>query len=196
MARIEIGTGAVIAAIAGLGWASSAPVNVALLILGIFLILHGAYDVYYKPNVRLDRALTRWLERRYWKVTPEQNAPGDKFYFAIWAQDEAKRRVMISREKSAKGVLGFTAPIKLDDNTVRGIGTQLSSIQQQQLYEELHVLLASMHLGYNTEVLTNLALQHSLPIDEHLSEHAVDLKAKEVVDGVIAARSMIRKAVM
>ena len=196
MARIEIGIGAVIAAIAGLGWASSAPVNVALLILGIFLILHGAYHVYYKPNFRLDRALTRWLERRYWKVTPEQNAPGDKFYFAIWAQDEAKRRVMISREKSAKGVLGFTAPIELDANTVRGIGTQLSSIQQQQLYEELHVLLASMHLGYNTEVWTNLAVQHSLPIDEHLSEHAVDLKAKEVVDGLIAARSMIRKAVM
>ena len=193
--RIEIGVGAVIAAVAGLGWASFAPVNVSLLILGIFLIAHGTYDVYYKPNVRLDKTLTRWLERRYWRVTPEQNAPGDKFYFAIWAEDEAKRRVMISREKLAKGILAFTAAIELDSATVRGIGTKLSTSHQQQLYEELHVLLDSMHLGYNTGVFTNMAVQHALRIDEHLSEHAVDLKATEVVDGVAAARSMIRKAV-
>jgi hypothetical protein len=30
-----------------------------------------------------------------------------------------------------------------------------------------------MHLGYNTGVFTNMAVQHALPIDEHLSEHAV-----------------------
>ena len=194
--RIGIGIGAVIAAVAGLGWASSAPVNVSLLILGIFLIAHGAYDVYYKPNVRLDKTITRWLKRHYWSVTPEQNATGDKFYFAVWAQDEANRRVMISREKEAKGILAFTAPIELDTDTVRAIGTKLSTTQQQQLYEELHVLLASMHLGYNTGGFTKMAVQHALPIDEHLAEHAVDLKAKEVVDGIVAARSMIRKAVI
>ena len=171
-------------------------VNVALLILGIFLIGYGAYDVYYKPNVRLDKTLARWLERHYWMVTPEQNAPGEKFYFAIWAQDGAKRRVMISREKLTKGSLGFAAPIELDSDTVRRIGAKLSKDQQQQLYEELHILLASMQLGYNTEVFTKMAVEHSLPIDEHLSERAVDLKAKEVVNGVIAARSMIRKAVI
>ena len=170
--------------------------NVSLLILGILLIAHGTYDVYYKPNVRLDMALTRWLERHYWTVTPERDAPGDKFYFAIWARDEAKRRVLISREREVNGILGFTAPIELDSDTVRGIGDKLSAIQQQKLYEELHVLLASMHLGYNTEIFTNMEVQHALPIDEHLSEHAVDLKAKEVVDGVIAVKSMIRKAVI
>lgn len=164
--------------------------------MGETLIAHGVYDVYYKPNVRLDKTITRWLERHYWRVTPEQNAPGDKFYFAIWAQDPAKRKVMISREKLAKGVLAFTAPIELDDDTVSGIGNKLSTIEQQRLYEELHVFLASMHLGYSTGVFTNMAVQHALPIDEHLLEHAVDLKAKEVVDGVIAVRSMIRKAVI
>ncbi len=112
MPRIGIGAGAVIAAIAGLGWTSSAPVNVSLLILGIFLIAHGTYHVYYKPNVRLDKALTKWLERHYWTVTPERDAPGDKFYFAIWARDEAKRRVMISREKPVKGLLAFSATMR------------------------------------------------------------------------------------
>lgn len=196
MPRIGIGAGAVIAAIAGLGWTSSAPINGFLLILGIFLIAHGAYGVYYKPNVSLDKTIKRWLERHYWKVTPDQNAPSEKFYFAVWAQDPSKRRVMISREREVNGILGFTAPIELDSDTVRGIGDKLSAIQQQKLYEELHVLLASMHLGYNTGVFTNMAVQHALPIDEHLSEHAVDLKAKEVVDGVIAVKSMIRKAVI
>ena len=193
--RIGIGAGAVIAAIAGLGWTSSAPINGFLLILGIYLIAHGAYDVYYKPNVSLGKTIERWLERNYWNVTPEQNAPNEKFYFAVWAQDPANRRVMISREREVKGILAFTAPIELDAATVRAIGTKLSPTQQQQLYEQLHVLLASMHLGYNTGIWTNLAVQHGLPIDEHLSEHAVDLRAKEVIDGVIAARSMIRIAV-
>lgn len=196
MSRIGIGIGAVLAAIAGLGWGSFAPVNVALLVLGIFLIAHGVYDIYYRPNVRLDKTITRWLERHYWRVTADQNAPGDKFYFAVWAQDGANRRIMISRDKEARGILAFTAPIELDSGTVLAIGTKLSTTEQQQLYEELHVLLASMHLGYNTGVITNMAVQHALPIDEHLSEHAVDLKAKEVVDGVIAVRSMIRKAVI
>lgn len=196
VSRIGIGIGAVVAAIAGLGWASSTPVNVALLALGIFLAAHGTYSVYYKPNVGLDKTLTRWLERHYWKVTPERDVPGDKFYFAIWAQDEAKHRVMISREKRMKGILAFTAPIELDSDTLGAIRAKLSDTQQQHLYEELHVLLASMHLGYVTEVFTNMTVQHALPIDEHLSEHAVDLKAKEVVDGVAAARSVIRKAVI
>lgn len=103
---------------------------------------------------------------------------------------------MIGRDREQKGILAFTAPIELDSDTVRGIGEKLSAIQQQKLYEELHVLLASMHLGYDTGVFTNMAVQHALPIDEHLSEHAVDLKAKEVVDGVIAVKSMIRRAVI
>jgi hypothetical protein len=194
--RIEIGIGAVIAAIAGLGWGGFAPVNISLFIFGFALVVHGAYDVYYKPNARLDETLTRWLERHYWTVTRAENVSGDKFYFAIWAQDEAKRRVMISREKSVKGLIAFTAPIELDKETVSAIGSKLSAAQQQQLYEDLHVLLASMHLGYNTAVLTNMTVQHALPINEHLSENEVDLKAKEVADGIAAARSMIRRALI
>ena len=195
MPRIGIGAGAVIAAIAGFGWTSSAPINGFLLILGIFLIAQGAYDQYYKPNVSLDRTIKRWLERHYWNVTPEQNAPSEKFYFAVWAQDPANRRVMITRDREMKGILAFTAPIVLDAATVGAIDTKLSATQQQQLREQLHVLLASMHLGYDAGVLTNMAVQHRLPIDEHLSEHTLDLKAKDVIDGVIAARSMIRIAV-
>ena len=196
MPRIGIGAGAVIAAIAGLGWTSSDPINGFLLILGIFLIAHGAYDVYYRPNVGLDKTIERWLERHYWKVSPDQNAPSEKFYFAVWVEDEARRRVMVSRDKEQKGILAFTAPIKLDDATVRAIDTKLSTIQQQQLREQLQVVLASMHLGFSTGALTKMWVQHSLPLDEHLAEHAVDLKAKEVADGVIAARSIIRIAVM
>ena len=194
--RIAIGIGAVIAAIAGLGWASSVPVSVSVLFLGVFLVAHGTYDVYYKPNVRLDRTVKRWLERHYWTVNPESNVPADKFYFAIWARDPSDRRIMISREKATKGILGFAAPIDLDDDTVRKLGDRLSAVEQQKIYEELHILLASMHLGYNSEILTNMAVEHALPIDERLSEHTVDLKAKEVVDGVIAARSTVRKAVL
>ena len=102
---------------------------------------------------------------------------------------------MISREKATKGILGFAAPIDLDDDTIRKVGDKLSPVEQKKIYEELHVLLASMHLGYNSEIMTNMAVEHSLPIDEHLSEHTVDMKAKEVVDGIIAARSSVRRAV-
>ena len=122
MPRIGIGIGAVIAAIAGLGWASSAPANVSLLILGILLVVYGTYDVYYKPNVRLDKTITRWLERHYWTVTAEPDGPSDKFYFAIWARDEANRSVRISREKPDNRTLAFTAPIDLDEDTVREVG--------------------------------------------------------------------------
>ena len=167
-----------------------------MLALGVLLLGHGTYDVYYKPSVRLDRTIKRWLERHYWTVNPESDVPSDKFYFAIWARDQADRRIMISREKDSKGILGFAAPIDLDDDTIRKIGEKLSPVEQQQIYEELHILLASMHLGYNSEIFTNMAVEHALPIDDHLTEHMVDLKAKEVVDGVIVARSMVRRAVL
>lgn len=194
MPRIEIGVGAVIAAIAGLGFASYEAVSIALLLFGVALILQGVYQVYYRPNFRLDKRIKKWLERHYWTVT-ESSAPKDKFYFAVWAQDEAKRRVMISREKEMSRLLSFTAPIDLDSGVIQTIGTKLSTAEQQKLYQQLHLLLASMHLGYRTQIFTNMAVQHALPIDDSLSEHAVDLKAKEVVDGVIAARSMIEHSV-
>ncbi len=43
--------------------------------------------------------------------------------------------------------------------------------------------------------LNKLAVQHALPLNSQLSEHVVDLKAKEVINAVIGVRSLIRKAI-
>ncbi len=195
MARIAIGIGAIIAAVAGLGWGSSIPVSLGLLGLGGVLIANGGYEVYAKPNVCLDRTLKRWLERHDWTVTPA-DVPRDKFHFAVWAEDLSHRKVLISREKQVKSILAFSAPIELDSATVTAIGQNLSGPQQQRLNKELHVALASMHLGYSAGDLRNMAVQHALPIDDQLAEHAVDFKAKEVADGVIVARELCRKAII
>jgi hypothetical protein len=193
--KVEIGIGAVIAAIAGLGWGSYAPVNVALLILGAVLVCQGTYTVYYRPNVRLDRTVKRWLERRYWRVSEDSDVPLDQFHFGFWVEDTGKRRVFVCREKEQRRILAFTAPVGLDVDTIDAIAKNFSTPDQQRLYEEVGLLLSTMHLGYISRDFRKITVQHGLPIDEELSEHSVDLKAKEVADGVIAVRCMIRKSV-
>ena len=44
--------------------------------------------------------------------------------------------------------------------------------------------------------LNELVVQHALPLDKQLSEHLVDLKAKEVINAVIGVRSLLRKAII
>lgn len=198
MTRIGVGLTAFVAGVAGLGFASSVPLNLALLAIGVLLVIQGVYLSYYLPNVHLDKTLKRWLQRHYFHAIDDRmpSAQPDAFHFALWMSDEAGRKVMISREREAKGVLGFTAPVELDEETVRGIATKLSATQQQRLYEELHVLLATMNLAFRSRKFTSITVQGMLPVDDQVTEHTVSLKAVEVVNGVIAARSVIRKAVL
>jgi hypothetical protein len=196
MPRIEIGIGAIVAGAAGLGLGKYDVFQIVLLILGSLLIAHGAYDVYFKPNILLDKTVARWLSRHYWRVRIDIAATPANSYFAFWVQDDGGRRVMVSRERDVKNTLAFTAPIDLDPKVLALISAKLSTVEQQRLYEDIHVLLASMHLGYASSTFSRITIQHALPIDEQLSEQAVDLKAKEVANGVIAARSIITRAVL
>ena len=193
MTKIEIGIGAVIASAAGFAGASDV-LNFLLLGFGVGLVLHGGYYVYIQPNFWLDKTLRRWLERRYWKVSAEEVDKGT-FYFALWAEDDAGRKILVSRGRQQSRLLAFTANVALDQAIVHGIRTRLTPDEQQRLYQDLQVLLASMQLGYRIGDFTTIAVQDALPLDEQLSEHGVDLKAKAVSNGYAAARSLIGKAV-
>ena len=181
-------------ALAGFGLLGNLPANIVLIIIGISLILHGSYEVFFKPRAFLQKRLVKWLSRRNWKIRIERNP---KFYFIIWAEDDSHREVMISRDKKDKGILAFTALIHKDKSLLSKLD-RLTVTQRNQLLEDIRVFFATKDMGYVGAwwPLNKLSVQHALPLDYQLSEHLVDLKAKEVVNAVIGVRSLIRKALL
>jgi hypothetical protein len=193
MSRLEIGIGAIVAGLASM-FADSEALNVALLILGALLVIHGAYQVYVLPNLWLDKTLSRWLRRRNFRVESLKVDKKD-FYFGVRASDDVGRSVLISREKNAKGILAFSAKVQLSQDTISRL-SRLRADVQQGLYLDIHILLASMQLSYDTTDFLHLAVQTAIPIDENLTEHSVDVTAKAVTLGYAATRSLIQKAVL
>jgi hypothetical protein len=196
MPIIAIGVGVVMAALAGFGLLESLPANIVLVIIGIILILYGSYEVFFKPRAFLQKRLEKWLLRRNWNIRIEKNP---QFYFIIWAEDDSHREVMISRDKKDKGILAFTALIHKDkDKDLLSRLDRLADSQKGQLLEDIRIFFTSKDMGYGGAwwPLNKLSVQHALPLDYKLSEHLVDLKAKEVINAVIGVRSLIRKAVI
>jgi len=195
VSKVEIGAGFLAAAIAAFISPGSDLLNIVLLTVGVVLLLLGGYDVYFKPNFWLDNTLKRWLKRRHWKIIDE-NFPKDTFYFGFWIEEaEHQRKIFVSRSKVDKGILAFSAQLSLDAPTLASIAN-LSPTENRRLHEELQILLASMLLGYIAADFAKAGIQHGLPIDDSLTEHEVDLKAKQISLSVAAARSLIRKTVL
>ena len=53
MYKIEIGAGFVVTALAGFDLLKSLPANITLVVIGLALILHGSYEVFFKPYLFL-----------------------------------------------------------------------------------------------------------------------------------------------
>jgi hypothetical protein len=195
MSKIEIGVGFVVAALAGFGLLQNIPTSIVLTIIGIGLIFHGSYEVFFKPHMFLERRLKRWLEVRHWSIRIEKD---QHFYFVIWAEDESHRKIAISRHRNDKGVLAFTALVNQTGKTWEPKLDVLTGKQRTQLIEDIRVFFASKDMGYDGAdwPFDKLTVQSALPLDSQLSEHLVDLKAKEVVNAIIGVRSLIRRAIV
>lgn len=197
MPKIEIGAGIALAVLGSFEFFGEAPVACGMLLFSIFLILHGSYDEFFKPWMFLEGRITHWLLERHWSVRQDEAAKSRfGFYFCICATDEGKRTVAITREKGSKNVLAFTAKVPVDDTWWAALG-RLSGRDQIRLVEEIRVMLATKSMGFDglQWPLDNLAVQTAQPLDHVLSEHKVDVTAKEVLHAVIAARSLIRRAI-
>ena len=141
----------------------------------------------------IERRLKGWPKVRNWEIKVEENP---KFSFIIWAEDDSHREVAITRDKHDKGVLSFAARMHIDKEWEPKL-TKLTAGQRTRLIEDIHVFFAAKDVGYAgaSWPLDKLAVQGALPLDQQLSEHLVDLKAKEIINAVIGVRSLIRKAI-
>jgi len=194
MYKIEIGAGFAVTALAGFGLLGSLPANIILMVIGIVLLFHGGYEVFFKPRILLQKRLMKWLLTRNWKIRIEKHP---NFYFIIWAEDDSHREVMISRPKEDSGIIAFTALVYREEKLFSKL-EKLGAVPQNQLVEDIRAFLAGKDMGYGgaSWPLNKLSVQHSLPLDSQLSEHLVDLKAKEVINTVIGVCSLTRKAII
>lgn len=183
-----------VTALGGFGLLQNLPASIILVIIGIILICHGFYDIFLKPYMFLEKRLTKWLLTRNWKVQIEKR-PG--FYFILNAEDDSHREVVISRDNCDKGVLAFSAKIFLHKEWIPKLNS-LTDIQKRQLIEDIKVFFATKDMGYGgaSWPLDKLTVQHALPLDTNLSEHLVDLKAKEITNSIIGVHSIIRKVII
>lgn len=195
MSKIEIGVGFLITALSGFDLLHSLFANAALIVIGILLIGHGAYDEWLGHKWRLRQRVTKWLVNRHWVLHIETSP---SLYFGLWATEpEGRYKLLISREKNAKGILAFSARVPLDETWEPHL-VAMTENERQVLTNDLLVLVETMGFGHDkiTWPYKIATIQDALPVDAALSEHMVDLKAKAIVRGVIAARSIIRKAIV
>jgi len=193
MAWIGIGVGLVIAGLSSFGFIQNRPASTVLIVIAVFLICHGAYEMWGRPRIFLERRIKRWLMKGNWLVEIEEKP---EFYFIIWAKDDSNRKLLISREKGNKGVLAFTAVVPREEDWDLKLAG-LAASKQYQLMEDIKIFLASKDMGYDGVrwPLEKVAVQGGLVLDYNLSGYLVDLKAKSVINAVIGIRSLVRKAI-
>lgn len=192
MAWIGIGVGLVTAGLSSFGLIENRAASTILIVVAVFLICHGAYEMWGKPRIFLERRIKRWLLKSNWSVAIEEKP---EFYFIVWAKDDSNRELVISREKRNKWVLAFTAVVRREkDWDLKLAG--LPDTEQYQLMEDIKLFLASKDMGYDGVrwPLEKVAVQSGLVLDHNLCGYLVDLKAKSVINGVIGIRSLVRKA--
>lgn len=194
MHKVEIGAGFTVTALAGFGLLDNLIAMIILVCIGITLIFHGSYEVFFKPRMFLQRRITKWLLKRNWNVKLGKHPD---FQFVIFAEDDSGREVQIGRTKNDNGVLAFTVLIHKDNKLLSQLD-KLEANQRSQLLEEIKAFLAGKDMAYDGAhwPMNKLATQHALPLDSQLSEHLIDLKAKEVVNAGIGVRSLIRKTII
>lgn len=136
-----------------------------------------------------------WLVTRHW-VLETNTSPS--LHFGWWATDpDARYQMLISRDKVDSGILAFTAKVPLEANWLEPLNAMGKSAQQI-LIQEMGVFIAAMQMGFDglEWPLLNLAVQSALPINNNLSEHDVDVRAKAMIHAIQGARSIIPKAII
>jgi hypothetical protein len=193
MGWIGIGVGLVMAGLSSFGLIESRPAITVLLVIAVFLISNGVYEVWGKPRIFLERRIRGWLVRSNWSVRIDKQ-PGA--FFWIWAKDQAARELAVSRHKENKGILVFTALVPLEGDWVLKLA-KLGAVEQCQLVEDIKTFLATKDMAY-VDVkwpLEKVTVQDALALDDNISRYLVDLKAKKVINAVIGAKSIVRRAI-
>jgi hypothetical protein len=194
MAKIEIGAGFLITALSGFGLFQNVVASIVLLCIGLVLIGHGCFEEFFRPYLLLEGNVKRWLLNRNWMVKAKDISK--LYYFAFVAEDEFKRSVTIIRDKHDKHVLTFTALIPIDKAILVEL-EKLSVSKQRQLTEDIRIYFTSKNMGYWDAKwpLNEIKVQTALPIDSQISEHLIDVKAKEIINTQIGVHSIVRKAI-
>lgn len=187
MSKIEIGAGFLPAALAAFGLQGSIPIGVVLLVLGIFLVLHGGYEEYVKTHFRLDRRLSDWLQRRGWSVMVEPE-PGFDFLLSVRDIDSGKDVVITRTKRARNDVLAFTGKVGLHPDWLSPL-MAMEDTRRRRILEEIRIFLAIKNMGF---VLVsgdgwppNVVVQTAMPLDNSLSQHLVDMTAKSLTQAMI-----------
>ncbi len=161
--------------------------------LGFVLLILVLYLVSKREKLTFGNQVRDWLLNRGWSVRQESKP---QFEFIIWAMDDSKRELAITKEKIHPDILAFTAPIPIDKSWQEQLA-KLPLNVADQLVENLKILFSTHNIGYGglRWPLEKVGVQDALPINNELSQHSVDVKAKQVINAVIAARSTIRQTI-
>lgn len=192
MAWIGIGVALLIAGLSSFESIENRLASVVIVVVAMFLVCYGSYEIWGKPRILLKRRIKKWLLKRNWSVEIEEKP---EICFIVRATDDSNREVVITRHKDNKDVLVFTAAVNIEKNwDVKLAG--LNDIAKRKLLEEIKILLAIKDMGYvDVEWPLEVKIQHVLILDTDISGYFVDLKAKSVINAVIGVRSIIRKAI-
>ena len=192
MAWIGIGVGLLIAGLSSFGLIENRLASIVIIVVAVFLICYGAYEIGGKPRIFLKGRIRKWLLKRNWSVEIEEKP---EIYFIIRAKDDSKREVVITRHKDNKERLVFTAAANIEKNWDMKLAG-LNDIEKRKLVEEIKIFLAIKDMGYiGVKWPLEVKIQHILILDPDISGYLVDLKAKSVINAVIGVRSIIRKAI-
>ncbi len=169
---------------------------IVLAVIGILLMSHGFYELFFKPKVFLKSLLKKWLFNRNWKIIPEiTRIKYPEYVFNIAVENAQNYRLAITKSKINSGVLLFhtTIPEDVDRDSRLSLFT---SQQQDHLLEDIRLFLAGkdMPFGGIKWPLNEVYIEAVLPIDSHVSEQLVDDKCKQVVFAIVGINTLIRKA--
>jgi len=194
--------GALVAGIIGF-WNDGAAFGL-LVAIGAILFSHGVYDDFIKPRFRVEHRLNDWLQRRGWSVRIERL---QQFNFALHlTESDTGKQVYVTRDKRTRDdLLAFTARVGLDPRWLPSL-VAMSENQRTELIQEIVIFLAAKDVSL---VLNDprqpdspiswppdVKVQVALPQDHTLSQHSVDMAAKQVVLSMLGVRAIIRKAVI
>jgi hypothetical protein len=193
MGWIGIGVGLVMAGLSSFGLIESIPAVTVLVVIAVFLISNGVWEVWGKPRIFLERRIRGWLVRSDWSVRIEKQ-PGA--YFWIWAKDPTGRELAVSRHREKKEILVFTALVPLEQDWVLKLAA-LGRVEQYRLVEDIKIFLAIKDMAYRDVEWPpeRVAVQDALALDHNISRYLVDLKAKKVINAMIGAKSIVRRAI-
>jgi len=193
MAWIGIGVGLVIGGLSGFGLVQNGPAGIVLIIIAVFLICNGIWEMWGRQRIFLEGRIKKWLLKANWSVVVDRKP---KFYLIIWAKDDSNREVGITREKGNKGILAFTTVVPRGKDWNVKLA-ELDATEQYKLMEDIKIFLAGKDIGYDKVrwPLEKVTIQSAIILDHNVSGYLVDLKAKSVINAMIGVRSIIRKAI-